>query len=184
MKKLLFNLLAFGALTIFAAGGVQAQNDKPQPSPAATITQKIGLTEVTVNYSRPSARNRQIFGDLVPYGKPWRTGANAATTITFKDAMTVEGNKVPAGEYALYTIPGKNEWTVVLNKNTKLGGETGKYNNAEDVARFKVKPEQLPSEVETFTINFADLTTYGAVVELKWENTGVRFKVESNPDGK
>jgi hypothetical protein len=182
MKKVLLNLFVAGAVSLLSAGNLQAQIVMPQPSPAATVNQKVGITDVTVNYSRPSTRNRQIFGEVVPYGKPWRTGANQATKFTFKDDVTIAGNKVPAGEYALYTIPEQNEWTIVLNKNTGLGGDVSKYKNEDDVARFKVKTDRLPSKVETFTINFADLTSNSATAEIKWDNTAARFKIEQDVD--
>jgi hypothetical protein len=182
MKKLLLNFFILGALLVFSAGNLQAQLNMPQPSPAATVNQKLGITEVTVNYSRPSIRGRQVFGEIVPFGKPWRTGANQATKFTFKDEVTVEGKKVPAGDYALYSIPEQNEWTLILNKNTGLGGNTVGYKNEDEVARFKVRSERLPNKVETFTINFADLTSNGATVEIMWENTAVRFKIEQDVD--
>lgn len=182
MKRILYSLFVLGMVSLLSVSTTQAQINMPQPSPAATLKQNIGITEVTVNYSRPSTRNRQVFGEMLPYGKPWRTGANQATKFTFKDEVMVEGNKVPAGEYALYSIPEQNEWTLVLNKNTSLGGNTAGYKNEDDVARFKVRPERLPTKVETFTINFADLTANSATVEIKWENTVARFKIEQNVD--
>src|SRR5512139_1554795 len=97
-----------------------AQFEAPQPSPKATLTQRVGLTDVTISYSRPSVKGRVIWGELVPFDKPWRTGANAATTITFSDDVTVEGQKLAAGTYSIVTIPGKAEWTVIFNNDTKL----------------------------------------------------------------
>ncbi|MDX5347186.1 MAG: DUF2911 domain-containing protein [Hymenobacteraceae bacterium] len=166
---------------------VQAQNriEMPQPSPLSTVSQKIGLAEVTVTYSRPSMKDRKIFGDLVPYNKMWRTGANASTKIKFSDDMLVEGQKVPAGEYALYTIPGQNEWTVVLHKNLKHWGDGGPdYNQAEDQLRVKVKPKKTPQPVETFTIDFANLTTESAEMQLMWENVMVPVTLKNEVDSK
>ena len=111
-------LVAFGAL-LFSSTQVNAQLSMPAPSPVGTVTQRVGLTDMTIKYSRPSVKGRKIFGEVVGYGKGWRTGANQATVISFKDEVTVEGTKVAAGDYALYTIPTENEWTIVLNKNTK-----------------------------------------------------------------
>jgi hypothetical protein len=182
MKKTLYSLFALMLGSLLSVNPIQAQINMPQPSPAATLKQNIGITEVTVSYSRPSVRNRQVFGEMVPYGKPWRTGANQATKFTFKDEVTIEGTKVPAGDYALYSIPEQNEWTLVLNKNTSLGGNTAGYKNEEDVARFKVRAERLPSKVETFTINFANLTSNGATVEIMWDNTVARFQMEQDVD--
>ncbi len=185
MKKRILGL-ALSAALLFGAGAVQAQIAMPAASPASTVTQKVGLTDVTVTYSRPSVKGRAIFGgDVVPYDKMWRTGANAATVIKFSDAVTIAGNKVPAGEYALYTIPGKNEWTIILHKNTKHWGDGGKeYKQEEDQARFKVKPETNPRAVESFTINFANLKNNAADVELMWDKTIASFTIETDVDSK
>lgn len=176
-------LVAFAAL-LLSSTQVSAQLAMPAPSPLGTVTQRVGLTEMTVKYSRPSVKGRKIFGEVVGYGKGWRTGANQATVISFKDEVNVEGTKVPAGEYALYTIPTENEWTIILNKNTKAGGNIGDYKDAEDVARFKVKPAKTEDRTETFTINFADLTPSTANVELLWEKTSVKFKVTTEVESK
>jgi hypothetical protein len=184
MKKLKTGLVIAFAAALLASGQANAQISTPQPSPLGTVTQRIGLTDFTIKYSRPSAKNRKVFGEVVGYGKAWRTGANQATVISFKDDVTIEGTKVPAGEYALYTIPAENEWTVVLNKNTKLGGATGDYKTEEDVARFKVKATKTNDKTETFTINFADLTPATANVEMLWENTSVKFKVMADVEAK
>ncbi|UYZ65062.1 DUF2911 domain-containing protein [Hymenobacter weizhouensis] len=174
-------LLVSGLLLATAA---QAQITTPQPSPKSTVTQRVGLTDVTVTYSRPSAKGRAVFGTLVPFGKRWRTGANATTTIKFSDDVTVEGKKVPAGEYGLYTIPNKAEWTVVLNKNTKQGANVDGFKDDEDVARFTIKPYKLPAKMETFTIGFTDLTPATAAVDMQWETTGAKFKVTSDVEPK
>jgi hypothetical protein len=184
MKKLKTGLVVAFAAMLLAGTQANAQIATPQPSPAGSVTQRVGLTDITVKYSRPSAKGRKIFGEVVGYGKSWRTGANSSTILSFNDNVTIEGAKVPAGEYALYTIPTENEWTVVLNKNTKLGGNTGDYKEAEDVARFKVKAAKTTEKTETFTINFADLTPATANIELLWENTSVKFKVMADVDSK
>jgi len=175
-------LLALFAASLFFTPGAYAQISLPQPSPSATVTQKVGLADVTLSYSRPSARGRKIFGDLLPYGQLWRTGANAATKLTFSDEVTVNGTKVPAGEYSLFTIPGKDEWTVMLNKNAKASAND--YKEAEDVARFKVKPAKTAAPYETFTIDFSDLTPNAANMNIKWENTKVALKLETDVDSK
>jgi hypothetical protein len=167
--------------TLFSAVS-QAQINMPQPSPAASLTQKVGLTDVTVNYSRPSMKGRKIFGELLTYGKLWRTGANAATKLTFSDEVTLEGKKIPAGEYSLFTIPGAAEWTVILNKNAKAG--MNDYKQEEDAARFTVKPTKTPSKVETFTILFSDVQPTTANLDLMWENTLVRMKMTTDVDSK
>jgi tetratricopeptide (TPR) repeat protein len=144
----------------------------PAPSQHGTITQRVGLTDVSVDYSRPDKRGREIFGGLVPYGKVWRTGANAPTTIKFSDDVKIEGKDLPAGEYAFYTIPDKNEWTIIFSKNLKLWGAYG-YKPDADALRVTVKPTTLPDEVETFTIGFANLKDDGATITLDWDKTHV-----------
>ncbi|AKD02003.1 DUF2911 domain-containing protein [Pontibacter korlensis] len=185
MKKTLIGF-ALSAALMLGAGAVQAQGIKmPASSPSQKIEQAVGLGTVTVEYSRPSMKGREIFGDLVPYDKVWRTGANASTKIKFSDDVTIQGNKVPAGEYALYTIPGKDEWTVIIHKNTKHWGDGGKdYNPAEDQVRFTVKPQQNPREVESFTINFANLKPDAADLEILWDNAIVPFTITTDVDSK
>lgn len=156
---------------------VNAQIEMPQPSPLSTVTQQVGLTKVTITYSRPSMKGRKIFGSLVPYGDLWRTGANAATKISFSNEMVVGGTKVPAGDYALFTIPGQKEWTIILNKNVNQGG-TADYKQNEDAARFQVPASKAKEKHETFTLMFSDLTDHSAHVNLLWENTKVSFKIE------
>jgi hypoxanthine phosphoribosyltransferase len=163
-------------------GGINAQQiQMPQASPAAQISQKVGLTDVTVEYSRPSMRGRKIFGELVPFGEVWRTGANAATILTFSTDVKIEGNAVPAGSYALYSIPGKTEWTMILTSNTKLWGAVG-YSDADDVLRFRVKPGKTGQKYETMEINFVDITDTGSTIALKWETTRVKFRIETEVD--
>ena len=175
------------AATWLAAPAAQAQIVTPQPSPKSTVMQRVGLSDVTITYSRPSVKGRAIFGadnSVVPNGKRWRTGANATTSIKFSDDVTIEGQKIPAGEYGLYTVPRPNEWTVVLNKSLKQGADVDGFKDDQDVARFTLKPYKLPAKVETFTINFADLTPATASVVMEWENTGVKFRILSDVDSK
>ena len=178
-------------LTGLLLGGntAQAQISTPQPSPKASVMQRVGLTDVTVSYGRPSLRTRMGFGDattkaVVNYGQRWRTGANNSTLIKFSDDVTVEGQKVPAGEYAIYTVPGKTDWQVILSKNTKLGANVDGYKDDENVASFKVKPYKLGEKVETFTIDFTDLTPATANVAMLWDMSGVKFKIMSDVDAK
>ncbi len=159
----------------------KSQLETPQPSPKAKIEQKVGIMDVAVSYSRPGMKGRKIFGGLVPYGQVWRTGANDPTTISFSDAVKLEGHDVPAGKYSLYTIPGENEWTIVINKKTT--GQPERI-ESEDQATFKVKPSRLPITVETFTINVSDITASTANLELAWENTAVKFRMEFDVDTK
>ncbi|MEQ1588072.1 MAG: DUF2911 domain-containing protein [Cyclobacteriaceae bacterium] len=182
-NTLLIVLLAVG---LVANGQIQT----PQASAAASVTTTVGLTDVKIDYSRPSAKGRKIFGDaatvLVPYGKIWRTAANSGTKITFSDDVNVEGVAVPKGEYTIYTWPGATEWTVSLYKDTKLGANTEKYDKAQEAANFKVKSEKLTEKVETFTINIGDIAAdnKSAKVQIAWENTSVKFSVVADFDAK
>lgn len=163
---------------------VMAQGIKiPQPSSGQTLIQDFGLGKITVNYSRPNTKGRKVFGDLEPYGSVWRTGANNATTISFTEEVTFEGKTVPAGEYALFTIPGKNEWTVILNKNTKQWGAYT-YKESDDVVRVKVKPATLKDKVETFTIEFAEVFPTTGKLLLSWDNTSVAVNLATDIDAK
>jgi hypothetical protein len=177
-KSILLQLILF---SLFFTELVAQQIQMPQASPAASISQKIGLTDVNIEYSRPSMKGRKIFGELVPYGEVWRTGANAATIITFKTKVKIEGNEVPEGSYALYSIPGKSEWTMILSSNTKLWGAVG-YDSSDDVLRFKVKPGKTGQKYETMEINFVDISDTGTSVAIKWENTRVKFRIETEVD--
>lgn len=172
------------AATLLVAPSAQAQITTPQPSPKSTVTQRIGLTDVTITYSRPGVKNRAIFGTVVPYSKRWRTGANATTSIKFSDDVTIEGKKVPAGEYGLYTVPNAAEWTVVLNKSLKQGADVDGFKDDQDVARFSIKPYKLANKVETFTISFAEVTPATANVDMLWEMTGAKFKIMADVDSK
>ena len=144
----------------------------PAPSPLATVKQRVGLTDIEIVYSRPGAKDRKVFGGLVPYGQVWRTGANASTKISFSTDVKLNGAPVPAGKYALYTIPGEKEWTVIIYKDTNLGNAAN-YQQSNDVARVKVKPAKLAEFVETFTIDINDLRDDSATINLVWEKTHV-----------
>ena len=158
-----------------------AQLNLPASSPLQTIKQNIALSAITVEYSRPSAKGRIIFGDLVPYDKVWRTGANQSTKITFGGDMVVEGNRIQKGNYALYTIPGKTEWTIIFSKNTTWWGAYP-YTETEDLLRFKVKSIALPSSVETFTINFDNSSANSTTMVLLWEKTRVPIVISADDD--
>lgn len=161
------------------AGETFAQStriDFPAASPACTIKQRVGLTDVEVVYSRPSIKGRQIFGSLVPYDKVWRTGANAATKITFSTPVKLNGTELAAGSYALYTIPGKSEWTIIINKGVGISGT--QYNEKDDIVRFKAIPVMLAHPLETFTIEFNYLRDESAVLNLVWEKVAVPIRLE------
>ncbi len=178
MKKVIFGLALAGLLFTTDA---MAQIQTPQPSPAATVQQVVGITNFTVTYSRPGLKSRAAFGGIVPYDQVWRTGANASTFVTFDDKVKLEGNEIPAGKYALFTIPGKDEWTIIINKSQTGSSE---LDASQDLIRFKVKPQMLAAPVETFTIGFNEFTSTSANLDLTWDKTLVRIKVTTEPDTK
>lgn len=174
--------LAFACLCFVQ---IQAQSLKtPAPSPSCTVKQAFGLSDISIEYSRPSAKGRVVFGNVVPYGEIWRTGANGSTLLTFGDDVTIEGKAVKAGTYSLYSIPGKESWEVMLNTDLTLGGNVGAYDKTKEVARFTVKAQSLNDMVETFTINVADISANAGEIELTWEKTKVSFRVETEIDAK
>ena len=177
-------VLALLAATIVSSAAFSQNNLKvPAPSPSATVKQDFGLSSVEVSYSRPGVKGRKIFGDLVPYDKVWRTGANSPTLITFGDDVTIGGTKVPAGKYGLLTIPGQQEWTVIITKSTDVSGPSG-YKEANDVVRVKAKPGELPFSVETFNILFDNIKPTSMDVVLIWDRTEVGFTITTEIDGK
>lgn len=176
---------SFRVLSLLAGGMLLASNlpaqpapkvDFPAPSPACTVKQRIGVTDIEVVYSRPGMKGREIFGSLVPYGQVWRTGANAATKLTFSAAVKLNGTDIPAGTYALFTIPGADEWTIIISKNVTQSPL--QYDEKGDVARFKATPLQLSEQIETFMIEFNDLRDESATLDLIWDHTVVPIKIE------
>lgn len=161
----------------------QAQIQTPQASPAATVTQSIGLGNVTIEYSRPVLKGRKMFGAQVPYGKVWRTGANKITNLVLSEEMTINGQKVPAGTYGLFTIPTATDWTVILNTDAEMWGAY-EYNDKNDVVRFTVKSQKLANTQEYFTIEFTDFTPSEASLAISWENVLVKFAIKNDPDAK
>ncbi|MBB3054487.1 DUF2911 domain-containing protein [Mucilaginibacter gotjawali] len=153
----------------------------PEASSTQTIIQDFGLGKITITYSRPNVKGRIIFGGINPWGQVWRTGANSATTINFSENVIMEGNKVPAGTYSLFTIPEKNEWTIILNKVVKQWGAYS-YKDSEDFLRFKVKPIHLKEKRETFTIQFANATTQSNDLHLVWDLTEVSIHMQTDDD--
>jgi len=172
MRKitLLFALVAITALSF-------GQVETPQPSPSSTVKQTVGLTEVTVDYSRPSMKGRTIFGDLVPFDSVWRTGANASTDITFSDDVKLGDADVPAGTYALYTKPGKSSWEVMLYSDADQWGTPREFDESLVVASTTVTPSTMSSSVETFLISFDKLSNNGAHMIMAWENTQVSVPI-------
>jgi hypothetical protein len=175
------------ALPFFAEsllpGNLSAAEEKkiefPSASQHSVIKQRVGLTDVEVDYSRPNKNGREIFGGLVPYGKLWRTGANAVTKIKFSKAVTLGGKEIPAGEYALFTIPTADEWTIIISKDAKVQSAAD-YKEENDAARLTAKPEALPITIETFTIGLADVKGASATLNFLWDKTRVAVKLTTD----
>ncbi len=153
----------------------------PQPSSSQTVIQGFGLGLITLTYSRPNTKGRKIFGDVEPYDKVWRTGANSATVIKFTDDVMMEGNKVPAGEYGLFSIPGRDQWTIILSKKPKQWGAYS-YSQADDYLRFSVKPAKLQAAVETFTLQFENMYPTSGELHLLWQNTALTMHLTCDID--
>ncbi|WP_179315097.1 DUF2911 domain-containing protein [Winogradskyella undariae] len=177
MKKLV--LFTFALTLMFS---VNAQIETPQPSPFTKVEQKVGLTDVTLEYSRPSMNGRTIFGDLVPYGKVWRVGANKNTTITFSDAVVVGGQELKAGAYAIFITPSKTSWDVVFYSDTNNWGTPKTIEASKVAAKVTIETMELPMNVETFTITFDNLTSGSAELGFIWENTMANLKFEVPTD--
>ena len=182
MKKLKIALMV--VLIYGLSPNLTAQITTPKLSPHCVFTQEVGFNEITVDYCRPSVKGRVIFGDLVPFGKIWRTGANASTRLKFKDDVTMEGHEVPAGEYTLYTIPGKDEWTIIIHTVTTYWGVGKDYKESDDLIRFKVKPTTLNHKIETMAIEFSDITANYCNLEIKWDLTLIAIKIKTDTDKK
>jgi hypothetical protein len=177
MKRL---LTSAAILTLLApvAAHAQQQLKLPRVSPKATLTQTVGLTDVTITYCRPGVKGRTIWGDLVPYDKVWRTGANEATTIQVSQDVKINGQALPAGTYSLHTIPGKTQWTVIFNKTAEQWGSY-EYDQTKDALRVQVTPQSGPNQ-ELLAFSFPDVQNDKATVELAWEKVRVPFTIETN----
>jgi len=176
MKKILFSLLTVIGLS------AQAQIKMPAASPTQTLSQDFGLGKIEIVYSRPGLKGRAAFGNgtvLAPTGTVWRTGANGATKVTFSHPVTVGGKLLAAGAYALFTIPGESEWTIIFNTNSNSWGSFS-YKEAEDVVRFKVKAETTSNSTENFTINVDNITPETATISLKWAKTLVNIPISTD----
>lgn len=179
---MLYKLLACGSFC-FAVFFGDAQSIKtPQPSPTQTIKQDFGISSIELVYSRPGIKGRKIFGDLVPYGKVWRTGANAVTRIKFADDVTIDGHALKAGEYAIYTVPNENEWEIIFNKDASFWGT--EYKMGDDIFRVKAKPVSLDHPVETFTMQFANVKSNSADLQIIWDKTLVSVPITTDIDKK
>ncbi len=163
---------------------MEAQIMTPQPSPSAKLEQKVGLGTVTVEYSRPSVRDREIYGNLVPYGKYWRTGANAATKVTFSEDVKIGGKEVKAGTYSMFTMPNTPNWEVIFHSNTSYYGSGDTYEKDGEVARVSATPKMTNSNVETFRIDINDIKSGGANIVIEWGNQQLAVPFTVNTDEK
>jgi hypothetical protein len=179
MKKLHLLLTAILAINV----SVYAQLNTPSPSPGQTIHQAFGLAAIDLSYSRPSVKGRKIFGDLVPFGKVWRTGANGATTITFGDDVIIGDTKIAPGKYGLVTIPGKDNWTIIITKQLDITN-AGAYKPENDLAKVIAKPMATNHATETFTMQFDDVMPTSCTLLLTWENTAVALPIKTDFDAK
>lgn len=171
MKKIIAITLVWSALAV-------AQVKTPQASPVASLKQIVGLTEVTVEYSRPTMKGRKVFGELVPFGKLWRTGANANTTISFSDDVVIEGKTLKAGKYALYTIPKIDTWEFIFYKDNDNWGTPAEFDEAKVALRSSVKPEITAKSTEAFTIAVNPIDVNSATLDLSWERSAVALKFD------
>ena len=172
LKKLITFVIVLGVTFT-----VNAQIDTPAPSPAAEIEQTVGRTEIEIEYSRPAMRGRTIFGDLVPYGKLWRTGANMRTTISFSSDVTIDAKELKAGTYAILSVPSEDYWDIIFYTEHDKGGAPRELDNSKVALRFPLKTQLLTSDVQSFTIDISDITETSAVVNISWEKTKVSFDI-------
>jgi tetratricopeptide (TPR) repeat protein len=177
IRKLFFATILLATITADAQ-----QLRTPAPSPSQTVQQEFGISSVQLIYSRPAMKGRKIFGDLVPYGKVWRTGANQATRIKFADDVSIGGQPLKAGEYALYTIPGENEWEIIINKGSENWGTN--YKQEDDLLRVKVKPTKLANAVENFTMQFENIKPTSTDLAIMWDKTAVNIPIATEIDSK
>lgn len=177
MKKLLLSLFV-----VAISSNINAQLKTPAASPSSKLEQTVGLTDVSVEYSRPGMKGRTIFGDLVPFGKVWRTGANANTKVTFSNNVTIDGKELKKGSYALYTKPGKDSWEVIFYADTNNWGTPQKWDDSKVALSTTAKVQTMPMKIESFTITIDDLTDNSAVLGMLWENAYVGVKFNTPTD--
>lgn len=177
MKKILLSILIASGLL-----NTNAQIKTPAPSPTQTVKQDFGTSAVELIYSRPAMRGRKIFGDLVPWNAVWRTGANNATRIKFNEDVTFGGQPLKAGEYAIYTVPGENEWEVIINKGSANWGT--EYKKEDDVFRVKAKPIKLNETIESFTMQFGEVKPTSTDLQIMWDRTAVVIPITVDIDKK
>ncbi|MEP7239212.1 MAG: DUF2911 domain-containing protein [Ferruginibacter sp.] len=175
MKKILLSAVVLAGFALLST----AQVKMPAPSPTQTIKQDFAIGSIELTYSRPSIKGRKIYGELVPYNKLWRTGANAATKIVFSDPVEIGGKKIDSGTYVMYSIPNVDSWEIILNKGLKNWGSDG-YKETEDVVRFKVEPMKIKNKLETFTMEFSDVKPETVSLNIMWEKTAVSIPIMAN----
>jgi len=178
IKTMLLLLVAIGINS-----SLNAQVKLPAPSSTQTIVQEFGLGKITLTYARPNVKGRKIFGGMEPMDKVWRTGANANTVITFTDAVKIEGQDLPAGEYSLFSIPNANEWTIIFSKNAKQWGAYT-YDQKDDALRVKVKTKAIKDKVETLTLQFTNVSESKAQLQMMWENLSFTVNLTTDVDAK
>lgn len=156
-----------------------AQVRMPQSSTTQTIKQEFGLGSIELTYSRPSAKGRKVYGELIPFNKLWRTGANAATRIKFADPVELAGKRLDSGTYVIYSIPGVDNWEIIINKGITNWGTDG-YKDAEDVVRFKLEPVKMKTKIETFTMQFTDVKAESCELHIMWDKTAIIIRITTN----
>lgn len=177
-KALLFSAVIGSGLLFSNLASAQPKVDFPSPSPLGSLKQRVGLTDIEISYSRPSAKGRPIFGGLVPYGEVWRTGANGRTTISFSTSVKLNGTDIPAGKYSLFTIPGESEWTIAINKDTT--NSPFAYDAKNDVARITARAVNVSVDIETFSIMINAIRDDSARIDLLWEHTAVPIRLTTD----
>ncbi|HEV3415105.1 MAG TPA: DUF2911 domain-containing protein [Puia sp.] len=180
MQKIL--LLSAICSTVLMSASAQSLRT-PSTSTPQFIRQDFGLSTIELSYSRPGVKGRKIFGDLVPYGKIWRTGANQATTLTFGDTVTIGGTAIAPGKYGLLTIPGADEWTFIITRQTDVTNPAA-YHQDQDIVRIQASPHTLPFAVETMTLEFSNITGNSCNLDLLWDNVAIGFPIGTNTDSK
>jgi tetratricopeptide (TPR) repeat protein len=178
MKKIVLSVAFLCALSY-----ANAQIKMPAPSPAQTVKQEFGLSNVELSYSRPVKKGRKIFGDLVPYNAVWRTGANGATTLTFGDNVIIGGKEIPAGKYGLLSIPGATSWTLIITKQTDVTSPAA-YKQDQDVVRVTAKVKPLNTNVENFTIQFDNIQPESCDLVISWDKSAVSLPIKTNVDAR
>ncbi|HTG55497.1 MAG TPA: DUF2911 domain-containing protein [Niabella sp.] len=178
MKKIVLSVAFLCALSY-----ADAQIKMPAPSPAQTVKQEFGLSNVELSYSRPVKKGRKIFGDLVPYNAVWRTGANGATTLTFGDNVIIGGKEIPAGKYGLLSIPGAASWTLIITKQTDVTSPAA-YKQDQDIVRVTAKVKPSGTSVENFTIQFDNIQPESCDLIISWDKSTVSLPIKTNVDAK